>query len=1164
MPYPPWSRIDYTGLARFVTPDAWLRLDLSRFDIEHRLDAEDGAEGRRLIVGAIYAALQTQAIHYAWERYDSRAAYEDQQTIRTPSEIFGSGEGTCLDLAVLFCGLCLRNELLPILIVLKNHALAAVSLKHGLREWNSYDRQELPCFEQQALTDPGKLCRLIDEGRYIAVECTGFAKSDALESSDQLYPEVKGRVSGVMSLERAVAAGREQLSNPQRPLAFAIDPAVAHYKWGITPFEAGTPQIRLIVDTFKQESGGLHRFLYRTQAIPFLGRDKEIAELAQFLADHRPFRWLLMTGPAGVGKSRLALELCLRSRHDWRAGFVPRDFQLQSFTAWIPNQPTLLVMDYAASRAEDVGAIARMLTLRGRELPFPVRMLLLERESKGQWVQQLMGAGSDGQIMESTKYNALSSTGTQIRVKGNEYDAMPRLDALELDGLADEELYQAITRVGTSRKSLHAPEGETRSEILAQLRDVDPSGRPLFAALFADALNAGRTTREWDVPVLIQDVLAREETTYWKIAGITEPDKDLLALATLSRGIDLTRDDLPQYVTDMLKPELFSPERYRSMCGRPAEEFLSPLEPDIVGEIFALKHFGRRHARDSRSEQAREAAWSINPEGMIEFLTHAAQDFPKHPTLWALGDCPVEKSLEIRLMWLLAANYLLPACVEAGMIQKADFWAAQLWGLYNDVRQRAQNSSATPSLREQQAMAAANLIRTYLRAQQTQTAHTLYEDLAALVQAFPNELPLRRHLGFATFDFIASIILRIAPDFREVNEENAVAVTERFIDQLKEGLAVVELMYDKLRDWASIFHLEASLSDSQSLAAYLLATVYSVAKQTNGVEQMYKDLCEINARFADGIIFRKRHATVARILVSCAVKSEQIELAERAFDELRDAVARFPRETSIRNEQVRAAVVLITTYCRLEQIATAKRLYEALRQTAVNYPAEQGLLDQQALAACGLIAASVKSGDVESAEILYDELYALASKFPEKSALREQHARAMVELCSIYKHASQTEPLPIAQLQRLYRGVCILAQGDSRERLAAAGAAVLLTNAYLGTDRVDILGSLYEQMRGLASQHPDEPILRQAWANVATALVIGNCKAEKFDSAQPPYDDLVNLTTQFPEAEFRFYRAGAARTLISSYYNSDQAEIAQKLYDDLCTWAALFPDEQLM
>jgi hypothetical protein len=142
--------------------------------------------------------------------------------------------------------------------------------------------------------------------------------------------------------------------------------------------------------------------------------------------------------------------------------------------------------------------------------------------------------------------------------------------------------------------------------------------------------------------------------------------------------------------------------------------------------------------------------------------------------------------------------------------------------------------------------------------------------------------------------------------------------------------------------------------------------------------------------------------------------------------------------------------------------------------------------------------------------------------------------------------------------------VCILAQGDSRERLAAAGAAVLLTNAYLGTDRVDILGSLYEQMRGLASQHPDEPILRQAWANVATALVIGNCKAEKFDSAQPPYDDLVNLTTHFPEAEFRFYRAGAARTLISSYYNSDQAEIAQKLYDDLCTWAALFPDEQLM
>src|SRR5215472_1723008 len=124
--WPQWPRVDDRGLARFVTPQAsrWLPLPISRFDLGSQLDQ------RRIIARATYDALKERNISYALEEYHPSQAL---QTIRTPPEILTAPrEGTCLDLAALYCGLCLANELLPILIIIEGHALAAVSLTHGV------------------------------------------------------------------------------------------------------------------------------------------------------------------------------------------------------------------------------------------------------------------------------------------------------------------------------------------------------------------------------------------------------------------------------------------------------------------------------------------------------------------------------------------------------------------------------------------------------------------------------------------------------------------------------------------------------------------------------------------------------------------------------------------------------------------------------------------------------------------------------------------------------------------------------------------------------------------------------------------------------------------------------------------------------------------------
>ncbi|MHC1767448.1 MAG: PQQ-binding-like beta-propeller repeat protein [Verrucomicrobiia bacterium] len=232
MRWKPWSKYDEKGLARYVTPEAarWLALDVNPLDLRSRMD------GRRDLVQAIYKKLASSGIKYTDEDYHPS---ESLQIIHTPAEILEAPRtGTCLDLAVLFCGVCLANKLLPILVVTKGHAFALVSLTYGVEDWNGY-RPERELFSDRPLRDVAALVNLVDSGSHLAVECTGFAHSAELEGVANLKcPETIDRSDGVMSFERAVAAGREQLQLAEvkeRPLRFAIDVAIAHILWYMEP-----------------------------------------------------------------------------------------------------------------------------------------------------------------------------------------------------------------------------------------------------------------------------------------------------------------------------------------------------------------------------------------------------------------------------------------------------------------------------------------------------------------------------------------------------------------------------------------------------------------------------------------------------------------------------------------------------------------------------------------------------------------------------------------------------------------------------------------------------------------------------------------------------------------------------------------------------------------
>jgi|GEM_PF-1405291 len=310
--WPQWSKIDHVGLARFVTPQAnrWLPSPVNRFDLGETPDRHTS------IVKGIYEALSQRNIRYELEEPHPS---EVLQAIRPPPAILvAPREGTCLDLAAVFCGLCLANELLPILVVLKRHAFAAVSLTHGIRSWNR-SRPGRMLFQTRPLEDAEPLRALIDEGNFLAVECTGFARSEALGEGDT--PEAQRRTNGLLTFEQAVAAGRRQFDRADRPLSFAIDIAVAHYGWRIEPHPLvalpgawATSIFRLLSEAPSPLAHYLKVLdferLVEERTRNFVGRDYVFRAIDD-LAKSPDFRsgYILIRGEPGIGKTALLSQL---------------------------------------------------------------------------------------------------------------------------------------------------------------------------------------------------------------------------------------------------------------------------------------------------------------------------------------------------------------------------------------------------------------------------------------------------------------------------------------------------------------------------------------------------------------------------------------------------------------------------------------------------------------------------------------------------------------------------------------------------------------------------------------------------------------------------------------------------------------------------------------
>ncbi len=432
----------------------------------------------------------------------------------------------------------------------------------------------------------------------------------------------------------------EKIATPLQEIGAKLDEFFAEF------YEPVLSDPRAEGRMFDAQARGAESLLAKAERDAFQGREGDLDFLDRFLGDpsaggplHR-FRWALLTGPGGEGKTRLAIEF-LRLAEDrlFRAGFLSLG-ELEKLDArrWRPRWATLLVIDYPAQSPKAVAdlllAFAQRASQSAGGLEFPVRVLLLEREAEGEWFKTVVPADGNGALVRRFCFGDGPALAHQLGALSRESLIEIMRGRLPAAGPADDEtLFQALLRVDTNQRQ----DGDDGWR---------PAPRPLFAAATAEAiagaLAEGKALNAAVSVLRRQAVFAglidRERQHFWpEVKPPFSPDErrrqaiheNLLLLATFALDLPRERfpDDFPEPARKHLPTEeTLDEERYRRMSGGDPTSVLRRLEPDLLGEFFVLDTLKRK---DRRTRQCLiDAGLRLGGDASALFLIRCALDFP--------------------------------------------------------------------------------------------------------------------------------------------------------------------------------------------------------------------------------------------------------------------------------------------------------------------------------------------------------------------------------------------------------------------------------------------------------------------------------------------------------------------------------------------------------
>jgi len=370
---------------------------------------------------------------------------------------------------------------------------------------------------------------------------------------------------------------------------------------------------------------------YISRSTTFSGRRDQMSLLESFMGAQETFSWWIITGPAGAGKSRLALELSEAVKGGWYAGFLSRTDSFTDWSRWVPTQPTLIVVDYVAGRVSAASDLVLHLATRQNTLPRRVRVLLVERELAGSWWPDYMreGSFSENVIMVSSQFGYPIQVGT----------------------VGDSTLSNLVSEI--SERFGVALSAEQVARTVALTKMIDPVGRPLFAMIAAAAQLTG-------MPQGVIGSILQREMARWKVlipdAKEREQTLNLLTMTTVMGGFTPLGPVGTALWNSSVGPLLPSPHFFDDRLfgelagGSIGESTLPSLQPDLVGEAFVLARLKGTAGMQRSTRELIAAGWVHDPEAVSQFVRRAVADFHGDPAVSILQE-PVSDTEVQRESW---------------------------------------------------------------------------------------------------------------------------------------------------------------------------------------------------------------------------------------------------------------------------------------------------------------------------------------------------------------------------------------------------------------------------------------------------------------------------------------------------------------------------------
>ncbi|MEO5796167.1 MAG: tetratricopeptide repeat protein, partial [Rhodoferax sp.] len=338
----------------------------------------------------------------------------------------------------------------------------------------------------------------------------------------------------------------------------------------------------------------------------------------------------------GSGKTRLALELCDQMQAEgWNTGFVTsteadRFLAGQNLSAWGWQKPTLVVMDYAAAKAQALGPWLDELadrTIATMATPQPLRILLLERSADpaSGWWASVFGGG-----LRALGKRALLDPALPVPIRPLATTAHRVALLQDMLALASPDTPVALP--------LHDP------AFHQQLMQPSWGGDPLFLMLAAmamvqhghSALTLGRTD--------LADLVAEGEIDRLaKLARAHSLTPDLVlhlaACATLAQGLPratfLPFAAAEQQATGWTQPDAPAGLFKLLMQALPGPHGIAPVIPDMVGEALLVRLLPGDEGRDTVLR-----CYAAFGHRVAETVVRCVQDFAgvaTGPMAWLTG-----------------------------------------------------------------------------------------------------------------------------------------------------------------------------------------------------------------------------------------------------------------------------------------------------------------------------------------------------------------------------------------------------------------------------------------------------------------------------------------------------------------------------------------------